>query len=98
MEIDLVLDSTLTPSELAELGQLAEANGIRAIWCASYLDGRDPFSNLARLAESTRRIRMGPIALTPYELHPVSDRDEPADAERDLPGSRTGHPSVAAAK
>ncbi len=70
MDIDLVLDSHLTPAELAELGLLAEANGIRAIWCASYLDGRDPFSNLAKLAEVTRRIRVGPIALSPYELHP----------------------------
>lgn len=70
MDIDLVLDSTLTPERLAELGQLAEANGIRAIWCASYLDGRDPFTNLVQLAQSTRRIRLGPIALTPYELHP----------------------------
>ena len=70
MDIDLVLDSHLTSAELAELGLLAEANGIRAIWCASYLDGRDPFSNLAKLAEVTRRIRVGPIALSPYELHP----------------------------
>jgi len=70
MDIDLVLDSHLTPAELAELGLLAEANGIRAIWCASYLDGRDPFSNLARLAEVTSRICVGPIALSPYELHP----------------------------
>lgn len=70
MDIDLVLDSTLTPGQLAELGRLAEANGIRAIWCASYLDGRDPFTNLVELAQSTTRIRLGPIALTPYELHP----------------------------
>jgi len=70
MDIDLVLDSHMTPAELAELGLLAEANGIRAIWCASYLDGRDPFSNLARLAAATSRIRVGPIALSPYELHP----------------------------
>ncbi|MGI9331026.1 MAG: LLM class flavin-dependent oxidoreductase [Gammaproteobacteria bacterium] len=70
MEIDLVLDSHMTPSELTELGLLAEANGIRAVWCASYLDGRDPFSNLAKLAEATSRLRVGPIALSPYELHP----------------------------
>jgi len=70
MEIDLVLDSHMTPSELTELGLLAEANGIRAVWCASYLDGRDPFSNLAELAAATSRLRVGPIALSPYELHP----------------------------
>jgi alkanesulfonate monooxygenase SsuD/methylene tetrahydromethanopterin reductase-like flavin-dependent oxidoreductase (luciferase family) len=70
MKIDLVLDSHLSPTELADLGLLAEQHGIRAIWCASYLDGRDPFSNLAKLAEASTRIRVGPIALTPYELHP----------------------------
>ncbi len=70
MEIDLVLDSHMTPSQLTELGLLAEANGIRAVWCASYLDGRDPFSNLAKLAEASSRLRIGPIALSPYELHP----------------------------
>ena len=70
MDIDLVLDSQLPPSQLAELGLLAERYGIHAIWCASYLDGRDPFSNLAELARVSSRIRIGPIALSPYELHP----------------------------
>lgn len=70
MDVDLVLDSHLTPSELAELGVLAERHGIHAIWCASYLDGRDPFTNLAEMAKATRRIKLGPIALSPYELHP----------------------------
>ncbi len=70
MDIDLVLDSQLPPAKLAALGQLAEQQGIHAIWCASYLDGRDPFSNLVELAQSTSRIRLGPIALSPYELHP----------------------------
>jgi alkanesulfonate monooxygenase SsuD/methylene tetrahydromethanopterin reductase-like flavin-dependent oxidoreductase (luciferase family) len=70
MDIDLVLDSHMTPSQLAELGVLAEQNGIRAVWCASYLDGRDPFTNLAEMAKATKRLRLGPIALSPYELHP----------------------------
>ncbi len=70
MDFDLVLDSHLTPAELAELGLLAEQNGFNAIWCASYLDGRDPFSNLAELARLSKRIKLGPIALSPYELHP----------------------------
>jgi alkanesulfonate monooxygenase SsuD/methylene tetrahydromethanopterin reductase-like flavin-dependent oxidoreductase (luciferase family) len=70
MDVDLVLDSQLAPSQLAELAVLAEQQGIHAIWCASYLDGRDPFSNLVELAQRTERIRFGPIALSPYELHP----------------------------
>ncbi len=70
MDFDLVLDSHLTPAQLAELGLLAEEHGFNAIWCASYLDGRDPFSNLAELARVSKRIKLGPIALSPYELHP----------------------------
>jgi alkanesulfonate monooxygenase SsuD/methylene tetrahydromethanopterin reductase-like flavin-dependent oxidoreductase (luciferase family) len=70
MRVDLVLDSQLPPSQLAELAVLAEQHGIQAIWCASYLDGRDPFSNLVELAQRSSRIRFGPIALSPFELHP----------------------------
>ncbi len=70
MQVDLVLDSHLPPQRLAELAQLAEAHGIHAIWCASYLDGRDPFTNLAEAARVTERIRLGAIALSPWELHP----------------------------
>jgi len=70
MDVDIILDSHLTSAELTELGLLAEQNGIRTLWNASYLDGRDPFTNLAELARASSSIRLGPIALTPYELHP----------------------------
>ena len=70
MDIDIVLDSQLPSARLTELGLLAEQHGIHAVWCASYLDGRDPFGNLAELARASSRIRLGPIALSPYELHP----------------------------
>jgi len=70
MDVDIVLDSQLPSARLTELGLLAEQHGIHAVWCASYLDGRDPFGNLAELARASSRIRLGPIALSPYELHP----------------------------
>jgi len=70
MNIDIVLDSQLPSAQLKELGLLAEQHGIHAVWCASYLDGRDPFGNMAELARASSRIRVGPIALSPYELHP----------------------------
>ena len=50
MEIDIVLDSHLKSSEFKELGLLAEQYGINTVWNASYLDGRDPFSNMAAMA------------------------------------------------
>ena len=70
MDIDIVLDSMLPPEELAELGLLAEQNGIRCVWNASYLLGRDPFTNLVELARQTSRIKLAPMALNGYEMHP----------------------------
>lgn len=70
MDIDICLDSHLSSQELTELGLLAESYGIRAVWNASYLDGRDPFTNMAQLARESSRIRVAPMALNGYEMHP----------------------------
>jgi alkanesulfonate monooxygenase SsuD/methylene tetrahydromethanopterin reductase-like flavin-dependent oxidoreductase (luciferase family) len=70
MDIDIVLDSHLSSQELTELGLLAEQQGIRTVWNASYLDGRDPFSNMVQLAQASSRIRIAPMALNAYEMHP----------------------------
>ncbi len=70
MEIDIMVDSHLTPAEFAEVGLLAERHGIRGVWCASYLDGRDPFTNMVELARRSTTLRMGAMAVSPYELHP----------------------------
>jgi 5,10-methylenetetrahydromethanopterin reductase len=70
MKIDIVVDSHLTSQELTDLGLLAEQHGINALWNASYLDGRDPFTNLAQLARESSRIKVAPMALNAYEMHP----------------------------
>ena len=70
MDIDIMIDSHLTPSEFAEVGLMAEQAGIRGVWCASYLDGRDPFTNMVELAKRSTSLRMGAMAVSPYELHP----------------------------
>jgi len=70
MNIDIVLDSHLSSTEFKELGLLAEANGIGTVWNASYLDGRDPFTNMAELARESSRIKLAPMALNAYEMHP----------------------------
>jgi len=70
MEIDIVLDSHLPQGELTELGLLAERYGIRTVWNASYLDGRDPFTNMAELAAKSTSIHVAPMALNAYEMHP----------------------------
>jgi len=70
MKIDIVLDSHLKSSEFKELGLLAEQYGINTVWNASYLDGRDPFSNMAELAMASSHIKLAPMALNGYEMHP----------------------------
>lgn len=71
MDIDVILDTRASPRELAELGRLAERFGIAGVWVSSLLDSRDPFANLSVLAMNSERIRLGPIAVNPYDMHPV---------------------------
>jgi 5,10-methylenetetrahydromethanopterin reductase len=71
VDIDVIFESKQPAARLSELGELAEQHGIRAVWVSSLLDSRDPYANLARLAERSRVIRMGPIAVNPFDTHPV---------------------------
>lgn len=71
MRIDLILESSAPPDRIAELGRLAESYGLGGVWMSSMLDARDPFLNFAELARTSRSIRMGPIAVSPFELHPL---------------------------
>ena len=70
IDIDLVLDSSLPQNRLTELGLLAEQYGIRTVWNASYLDGRDPLTNMSDLARRSTSVRVAPMALNAYEMHP----------------------------
>jgi len=71
MRIDLILESNNSPQRIAELSKLAEENGIGGVWISGMLDGRDPFQCFVQTALETEKIRMGPIAVSPYELHPL---------------------------
>jgi alkanesulfonate monooxygenase SsuD/methylene tetrahydromethanopterin reductase-like flavin-dependent oxidoreductase (luciferase family) len=70
VDIDICLDPRLSSAETARLGLLAEDQGIRAVWNTSDLDARDPFTNLAELACRTSTLKLGSMALSPYEIHP----------------------------
>lgn len=71
MRIDLILQPHLGASEVAELGRMAEHYGIEGVWVSNHLQSRDPFVNFVPLATHTQRLRMGPTALSPFELHPA---------------------------
>jgi len=71
MEIDIILNEFASPTEAAELSALAESYGLRGVWSSSYGDGWDPFFTLARAADQTSSIRLGPLAVSPFEMHPL---------------------------
>jgi alkanesulfonate monooxygenase SsuD/methylene tetrahydromethanopterin reductase-like flavin-dependent oxidoreductase (luciferase family) len=71
MEVGVVLDGRRPASEVAELAQLAEACGLAHVWLGGGARTKDHFVRLAVAAAATRRIRIGPIAVSPFEMHPA---------------------------
>ncbi len=71
MRIDVILESNNSPERVLELGRLAEEMGLGGVWVSNMNDARDPFINFVPLAMQTERIRLGPIAVSPFELHPL---------------------------
>jgi alkanesulfonate monooxygenase SsuD/methylene tetrahydromethanopterin reductase-like flavin-dependent oxidoreductase (luciferase family) len=71
MRVGVVLDGRRSAAEIAELTQLAETHGFSHAWLSGGARTKDHFVRLALAAAATRRIRLGPIALSPFEMHPV---------------------------
>lgn len=71
MQIELIVGNEMHPQELAEFAVAAEAAGVRTLWNSNLNDGYDPFMALMPAAQATSRIRLGPLALSPYEMHPL---------------------------
>lgn len=70
MRFDAILPSDLSHQEILELGKLGEDCGLGGVWVANNYATRDPFVNFVPLAMQSKKIRMGPIAVSPFELHP----------------------------
>jgi 5,10-methylenetetrahydromethanopterin reductase len=71
MEIDVILEADVTPARVADLAQLAESYGIRGLWTQNYANARDAFMCLMPAATATRRIMLGAVVISPYEMHPL---------------------------
>lgn len=75
MKIDIILNAGATIDQVAELGLLAEQNGIHRLWASSFAGARDPFITLAGLARESRAIGIGLMPLSPYEMQPLKISD-----------------------
>ncbi len=70
MQIDIVLEPD-SPARFAELAALAESYDFGAVWTANHLAARDQFMCFMEAARATSRIRLGPVAISPFEVHPL---------------------------
>jgi 5,10-methylenetetrahydromethanopterin reductase len=71
MKVDIALEPEYNANEIAELGALAETNGIETIWVTNDPQARDLFMLYTKLAEATSRVRLGVMAVSPMEIHPI---------------------------
>ena len=91
MDIDIILAEDVTPSQFAELAVEAEKLGIRAVWSSNYHQNWDAFPDAcARGNVDLPNILLGPLAVSPWEMHPAEDHQLTVDAERDVERSRDG--------
>ena len=71
MDIDIILEPDVTPDQIKELGLLAESAGVHRLWAQNYAQGRDAFLSLVPLALASKRIKLGVMVVSPWEMHPL---------------------------
>ncbi len=71
MQIDIILEPDLSPAQVAEIAVAAEKHGFRTLWHSNYHQNPDAFVALVPAALATTRIRLGVLAVSPYEMHPL---------------------------
>jgi len=71
MQIDIILEPDLTPAQVAEIAVAAENHGFRTLWHSNYHQNPDAFVALVPAALATRKIKLGVLAVSPYEMHPL---------------------------
>ena len=69
VEVEIIREPDLKPAQVTELAVAAESYAIRALWHSNYHAHRDPFVTLVAAAMATKKILLGVLAVSPYELH-----------------------------
>lgn len=84
----LSYDFRLPPGpKTVEYARLAEELGYRAVWCPEVpAFGHDIWITLARIAEKTTRLKIGPSVLIPSYRHPMAQASAIATIEQLAPG------------
>jgi len=75
MKVQLFLEAGIPPAQIIELGALAESYGVHTLWASSFPAKREPFMCLTALAAESGRMRLGPVPISPYEVHPLKIAD-----------------------
>lgn len=71
MRLGVVLNGRSSADEIAELARLAEEQGFEHLWLSGGSRTKDHFLRLAAAVSKTHRILLGPVAISPFEMHPV---------------------------
>lgn len=71
MDIEIIIGCDMHPDEVGRYALAAERAGVRTLWHSNLPNGWDPFIGLSQAAQVTSRIKLGVLALSPYEMHPV---------------------------
>jgi 5,10-methylenetetrahydromethanopterin reductase len=71
VQIDIILEPSLTPAQVADAAVAAEQYGFRTLWHSNYHQNPDAFVALVPAAMATSRIKLGILALSPYEMQPL---------------------------
>jgi alkanesulfonate monooxygenase SsuD/methylene tetrahydromethanopterin reductase-like flavin-dependent oxidoreductase (luciferase family) len=75
LRVQIFLDAGIPPLEVVELGKLAEAAGVETLWASSFPARREPFMCLTPLAAQQPNMQLGPVPISPFELHPLKIAD-----------------------
>ena len=71
MDINIIVEADVSPHEMADIAVAAEKLGVRALWSSNYHQFWDAFLSLVPTALKTSELIIGPLAVSPWEMHPL---------------------------